>query len=355
MLRKIIVLTAFITAVLCSSTHSHAAVTNDNDGITIYEPLALADPEDSLVINEYKDTMLTYMNRSTALMHYNAAVGSDSMPMTGYNPFYNFIGVKYHIDSPKWLKYVLFVFHRRVVKGDADLSMPVRIYRCDSATGLPAGTPLNTTYMRSDSIKPNYDPNNTKYTWLRLTDSVVVSGNFAVAYQSFNGTTEYDYTTLYTNRQGDGRSENSSFVITNDGKTEAPLYLSDFWKGKGFKMADGNPPDVDVMIIPVFSSGYLGVDDGGSAFSAGGFRLKSVNPNPSNGKVIFDVAVERQTGLTLSIIDSEGRLVQSIYKQNLSPDEYRFEFDLNANCSGSYFYTIVTDRTKFGGLLEIVK
>ena len=75
-----------------------------------------------------------------------------------------------------------------------------------------------------------------------------------------------------------------------------------------------------------------------------GYSLKQNYPNPFNPSTSVEFSIPERQFVSLKIYNILGEEVKSLVDQNLSPGNYRYDFDASALASGVYFYRLSSSR-----------
>ena len=75
---------------------------------------------------------------------------------------------------------------------------------------------------------------------------------------------------------------------------------------------------------------------------ANDFILKNPFPNPFNPKTAFNIEIEEEEVVNISIYDINGSLVESIFSGKLSKGIYNFSWSALHFSSGIYFIEVKT-------------
>lgn len=125
----------------------------------------------------------------------------------------------------------------------------------------------------------------------------------------------------------DGILEDGSFYFTLwDGKKE--LKVNPSWiKGQSLYKKDG------------FS--YLSLKE--SSIAPEKFELMSPFPNPFNNRTMIQFSIPEGNEITLTIIDMEGRVVEELIQEFMTPGRYSTEWDAKGLSSGIYMAQLKTE------------
>lgn len=309
-------------------------------------PVITGSDQGKLVL--FRDTLNDFVKESTGFTTYAVTIQGNTYPLTGWNPFYLFLGQKFNFVGSASVTEILFSAIGKQSIGTKVDSILGMVFAGEPTQGLPTSN-LGTSWIMFNEI----DTSSTApiYSSIKFTNPVPISGKFVTMLLTFNGTNEYDAVILYSNMQGNGKGQkNLCMVFNNDGNLNAINY-TDFWNQVGLKMQDGNPPDFDALIFPIVESG----GNVNNAITLNGFTLEKVSPNPANEYVDFNFNLEKHSNVYIDIVGLDGKILLSSEKQNCFPGDHKINFNLLNLSSGNYYYLIRTDFTKFGGKFSIVR
>lgn len=296
------------------------------------------------------DTLSTYFERSTGFSCYSFTSQGNTIILTGRNNYYYFIGSRYNNSKSLVIDEVLIAFFLKAFLGSNLDTIGVMVYNNDATYNLPTGTPIGMAYPNLDDFDTS--TTNLVFSPIKMAVPANINSNFSIMMLTNNGTNEYDAVALTTNVQGNGNNEKSIVVIVpNQQQQLVGTTLTDYFAQ--LQMPDGNPPNIDLMFIPIASGSPNDVNDNSIQFE--GISIKNVGANPATDYADFLVNIEKSTNLTLNIVNIRGQVVKSIERKDLQSGAYNFDFDLKDVPSGAYYYVVITDFTKFGGKFTIVK
>ncbi|MFH1050236.1 MAG: T9SS type A sorting domain-containing protein [bacterium] len=289
------------------------------------------------------DTITDYYERSTGFdMYFYRDQNQVVRPITGTNNVYHLIGVKYEIKAAGLLG-VLVAFGTKITTGDAD-SLDLLITSADDETGLPKSPILANTGFSVNDIDTNSKV--PVFTPIMLKESTPIDGKFTIMIKVWTQTNESDLVVVFSNLQGDGKKENTAFlgIVQEQGITS--VNFDEF----PVTMGDGNPPDFDLMILPIIEKEAVNSEE---YFSINNIKVSCIYPNPAVGKVKLKLFFNDESDVILDIFDVKGRMVQNLSYYNLSAGENILDMDLSKLNNGNYFYIIKTTNTSFAGKIVI--
>jgi hypothetical protein len=295
-----------------------------------------------------RDTLNQFVKGSTGFTTYAVTVQGNNYPLTGWNPFYYFLGQKFNLLGNGAVKEILFAAIGKQSIGTVEDSVLGLVYAGEPTQGLPTSN-LGSSWILFSKV----DTNSSKpvYTSIKFANPVPVTGKFVTMLVTFNGTNEYDAVILTSNLQGDGKGQKNLCMVFNNNGSLGAINFTDFWGQVGLKMQDGNPPDFDALIFPIVESGG-GVED---QIVLNGITLMNVSPNPANDLAVFNMNIEIPTDITIDIVGLDGKVLLSTTQENCQQGDQQITFELNSLVSGTYYYLIRTDETKFGGKFSVVR
>lgn len=296
------------------------------------------------------DTMNNFLNRSTGFTSYLIDIGGNITPLTGWNPGYLFIGQKCNINGNGKVTELLFAAQQKIQRGVSIDSIAGLIFSADQNNGLPTNA-LGAAKIAFDKIDTNID--HPVYTSIKFEKPIEVNTRFVSMLYTNNFTNEYDAVMLYTNFQGDGQNAKEACLIYMDMNNNLlASNFMDFWAALGVNMPDGNPPNFDVLIFPIVDDGTSGVESGQTI---SGITVKSISPQPANDFVTLELNLEKAGRVVIDLVDLSGNVVQTVSQENCASGGNTFRFNVSEVPSGTYYYLVRTNYTKFGGKLNVVK
>ena len=110
---------------------------------------------------------------------------------------------------------------------------------------------------------------------------------------------------------------------------------------------------VDFVIFPVVSvPNNLGIN----SVSKENLSLLAAYPNPTNTSININFSLSEASKVDIEIYDLTGKLVASVKGMNLFTEgKHLIPVDVNSFESGSYFYSISTDKAKMFSKFSVVK
>lgn len=99
---------------------------------------------------------------------------------------------------------------------------------------------------------------------------------------------------------------------------------------------------------PMPSANYLGIKTKKEIIPKG-IKINQIFPNPFNGSTNIKYEVQRESFVTIQILDSMGKFIELLQKDKLMPGKYETSWNgINNNsgnvCSGVYFCRVCTDE-----------
>lgn len=103
------------------------------------------------------------------------------------------------------------------------------------------------------------------------------------------------------------------------------------------------------------TGGQEGIVAGGLLPGNGGMTLDTY-PNPSNGPVYVEFTTDKNTLLTLEVIDMSGRVIETVFRQEADAGQrYRTEFDASGLPNGIYITKLTSDKEIKTGKVMITR
>lgn len=294
------------------------------------------------------DTLNQFVKNSTGFTSYAVTIQGNTYPLTGWNPYYFFLGQKFNISGTAKVSEILFAASGKALLGSNIDSIRGFVFAGEATQGLP------TSNLGGGWIMFNQIDTNSKvpvYSSIKFQDPVSVDTKFVTMLLTFNNTNEYDAVILYSNMQGDGKNQKNLCMVFNNNGSLSAINYTDFWGQVGLKMQDGNPPDYDALIFPIIQTGNSVTEN----LTINGLTINSISPNPASDFADFNLILDETTNISIDLVNVTGQTVLTFSKENCASGEHHFNLDLSNISSGSYYYLIRTNSTKFGGKLNIVK
>jgi len=300
------------------------------------------------------DTLTKYLDRSTFFRIYGITIQGQQFPLVGTNSIYYFAGQKFDLEAQQINKYkltgILIPLAINVFVGANNDTNRIWVYPTDGS-GNPSGNPIATGMLYlaesdSSSVKPLYN-----FASVERTEEVLAP-NFIVFVQTLNfDMAESDFVCIWANDQGDGMLESRSAILAWDSNNSTWVVAN--FANLQINMADGNPPDFDVLILPVIES--LDGTDVEEPISINGLTFEGLYPNPvkTNGTVKF--SCQENTELSIQLLDMNGRLVLDIHNGNVAAGQHVVDFDAAAVSSGTYMLAFRSGNNGFAVKTAIVR
>jgi hypothetical protein len=138
-----------------------------------------------------------------------------------------------------------------------------------------------------------------------------------------------------------------------DGVEIASLGTHEHWNNSNDKQYSRNlGTGQGIELIKTSPSTYL--ED--NVLQVSGFKLYPNYPNPFNPSTRIKYSLANDGIVNLSVYDVNGKLVESILKNEFKPSgEYEIEFNANQLSSGVYYYQLIVDsygKTRSGSLTQ---
>ena len=285
-------------------------------------------------IQAVSDTLTDAWDRKTGTAIYGITTNGQTLPLTGTNNMYLFLGEKFPNSNNITIDGMLMSFMLKNITADPD-SMIVLIYNLD-ANLTPSGTPIYSSKFTTDLI----DTNSVApiFTFIPVQSAQVTGSNgFVMYFQTYTGVTGYDFLAVFSTLQGDGAGENRACLLTVQ---NSQLVAANF-SALNLQMQDGNRPNFDIAMLPVVSSEGNGVNDP----VLNGLTLHGITPNPGNEHTTVNFAIDQSSDVSICLLSSDGREIMT-KSMKLDAGEHQIPLDINSLASGSYFVTIKTSKAK---------
>jgi hypothetical protein len=295
------------------------------------------------------DTLYQYLLRASGLTCYQFDYEGYTYPLTGTNPLFQFIGSEYSFYSAggSYFTGILLIYNDVLIQSKPDV-IPLILMSANS-NGVPDKL-INQYAFTSDLIK--IDPNKYVTTYLKFKDKQSVSGNFIIYIATLavdpDGVTSntIDIFALASNKEGDGKKEYR--INTGSYDNDGNLLF-----GKGLEKYFTSGGDFDLMVFPIIES--TGSSVGDEEFEIDGLKFKSISPNPLIDKAILSFNIDYYSYMVIKLIGVDGREIKTLFRNEVNPGENNISIDLSDVPTGDYFYSIITNRTKFAGKLSVAR
>ena len=239
-------------------------------------------------------------------------------------------------------------FGYNVQKGSYRDSVLIWAYQGDPKNqGAPTGVP----FAQGLALLDNAVADSTKpiFTYFKFATTGDLTKDFSIFIQTLNtNAVESDIISIYSNNQGDGKNEGRAmFMYVN---AQSKLVYARF-ASLTLKMDDGQPPNFDILLLPVLSP-LTSVDD---PITLNGLTLNPIHPNPVQNNAIVEFSNEIAGNIKLNLIDMNGVLVKSISDSQFDSGQHSISFDAGNIQSGTYLLTIQSACSSFALKINIVK
>jgi hypothetical protein len=298
------------------------------------------------------DTIKTFLNRSTKFNIYVVPINSVNWPLVGTNANYSFVGQRFNLNADQLNNFkltgVMIPFGNNIQKGSYRDTVLLWAYQGDPKNqGAPTGKPFAQGLMQlskadSNSAKP-------VFTYFKFDTTGDLTKDFSIFIQTLNiNAPESDIISIFSNNQGDGQNEGRAmFMYVN---AQSKLVYARF-ASLTLKMADGNPPNFDILLLPVLSP-LTSVD---SPITLNGLTLNPIHPNPMQNNASVDFSNERAGNIKLNLVDMNGVLVKTIADSQFDSGQHTLTFDASGIQNGLYILTIQSVSSNFALKINIVK
>lgn len=169
--------------------------------------------------------------------------------------------------------------------------------------------------------------------------SNAVNADFVVAmnYAGFNDTLG-----IVSNDNGDGLNEFRAKQMLGVGLGSGWVRANDIWT---------TGSNDDPMIIPIFECNSTGVAPakmGGKYLS-----LEPVFPNPATSTALLKYNLSQSLKTRITLWDVQGRTSFDSGVHRLAAGDHEVSFDVSDLPSGNYYYSIITEKERLSGKIEV--
>ncbi len=85
------------------------------------------------------------------------------------------------------------------------------------------------------------------------------------------------------------------------------------------------------------------------------FELDQNYPNPFNATTFIRFRIAKKQHYQLAIFDTKGKLVKTLFNQDMAPGHYHLPVDMNDVASGVYFYTLSSPARQLSQKMVLIK
>jgi hypothetical protein len=259
---------------------------------------------------------------------------------TGYLFGSNILGInevaqKYTVTGTASVSDVMFIANAASSSGTTTKVIS-NIYSQDATTKGP-GTVLGT------ASKPLINISADSYNTISYTTAVVVDNStfFATILSPPLGGATKDTLALLTTAYGCTSADSLAWI-----KTPSQWY--------SMKTFFGTPKDaVDFVIFPVVT---VPSSAGINSVTKENLSLLAAYPNPANTNININFSLSEPSKADVEIYDLTGKLIIAVKGTNsFAEGKHIIPIDINSLASGSYFYSINTDKAKIFSKFSVVK
>jgi len=293
------------------------------------------------------DTLKDYLNRSSGFAAYGININNQTYPMTGWNPLYHFLGSRSNISGEIKVTGFLAAYRQKMFVGNRQDTIYFRLY--PTQNNVPSGNVLAfgktlVTDIDTSTVAPVFTP-------MMFQQPAVVNTNFACLVSTFDNTQEYDLTVVYSNMNGDANGQTTPVVLIfqQNGSLVSATLAQLLAAASQNQIPD---PDFDLMILPIVDFELSGIND---EFTINGFTYKGLFPNPASSKSSFSFTTEFSADMKISLTGLNGGHIITLYEGYITPGGHTLELNFDDVPSGSYYFTLVAGKAKFGGKIIVNK
>ena len=302
------------------------------------------------------DTLTEYYERMTEPMLFGIKINDQTYPMIGTNPMYYFVGQKFFLTLNQLGNYrlggVLLPYALNYTKGNYQDTSLIWVYSIDAQGHIIGGLPVAKGKVLLADITDT-SITKVKFSYTKLDSSGILDNNFVFFVQTLNfDVNESDFVGFWSNNQGDGMGESRSAFLAWDNQNQNWV-TSDFSALQQIHMSDGNPPDFDVLILPVIEPAIPDKVD--EPVTINGLTFGGLAPNPLLENARLDFTLSKSTNLTVSLVSENGVLVKTIADGTFGAGKHLVEFNTQGLSSGSYLIMFRSALSSFAVKAIIVK
>jgi hypothetical protein len=217
--------------------------------------------------------------------------------------------------------------------------------------GLPTGEPA---VANGEMLLAEADSNSKEvvYSYAEMDSSGILNSGFVFLVQTrhFDGH-ETDFVALWASDQGDGNGESRSALLAWDNNNNRWMYAN--FSDLNLQMEDGNPPDFDILILPVIAPSVP--DDVDEPITVNGLTFDGLFPNPVKDYARLNFALETQSDLRIELVATNGALVKTIASDVFSSGSHTVEFSTADVPSGTYLIAFRSAESNFAVKIVVVK
>ncbi len=301
------------------------------------------------------DTLTEYYERMTEPRVFGINVNNQTYPMVGTNPIYYFVGQKFFLTNNQLGNYilggVLLPYALNYTSGNYQDTSIIWVYSIDAQGHIIGGSPVAKGKVLLADIT---DTSMTKvlFSYAKLDSSGILDNNFVLFVQTVNfDANETDFVAIWANNQGDGMGESRSAFLAWDNQNQH--WVAADFSALQIQMPDGNPPDFDVLLLPVIEPAIPDKVD--EPVTINGLTFGGLAPNPLQGDARLDFALSKSTNLTVSLVSENGVLVKTIADGTFGAGKHLVEFNTQGLSSGAYMLLFRSPLSSFAVKAVIVK
>ena len=305
-------------------------------------------------VAEDGDTLTEYYERKTNIRIFGVNINGQTYPLVGTNPVYYFAGQKFYLPDEQLGSYVmdgvLIPYGINFMLGTYKDTSLLWVYPIDEQ-GLPTNEPA---IARGMINLADADSNSTElvYTYQAMDSSGTLNSGFVFFVQTrhFDGN-ETDFVGIWSNDQGDGNGEKRSAFLAWDNNNSQWTYVN--FGDLQLTMPDGNPPDFDILILPVIAPNIPDAVD--EPVTINGLTYNGLFPNPVKDYARLDFALSKTENITIELVGTNGTLVKTLASKTFATGQHSIEFNTADVSAGSYLIVFRSASSSFAVKTVIVK
>ena len=311
-------------------------------------------PQNNMAVVDGSDTLTKYLDRMTTGRIFGITINEQTLPLVGTNTFLYFVGQKFDLTQEQIGNYkldgILIPYAINVTSGTHKDSSLIWVFQID-INGEPTGGSL---IAKGSVYLGDADSSSSKmiFTYVPMDSNGVLTTNFLVFLQTKDfDTEETDFVAIWANDQGDGKGEKRSAILAWDQNGQHWVYST--YGDLQIEMADGNPPDFDVLILPVLVPAIP--DDVSEPVTVNGLTFEGIFPNPVTTNARLSFSLNDNTRLAVDLLDINGALVKHITNSTFNAGSNFIEFTTDNIASGTYIIAFRSASSSFAVKMMISK
>lgn len=306
------------------------------------------------MVVEDSDTLTKYLDRMTTGRIFGIELDGRTYPLVGTNTFLYFVGQKFDLTQEQIGNYkldgILIPYAINFTAGTHKDSSLIWVFQID-INGEPTGGSL-LAYGSVYHGDADSSSSEMIFTYAPMDSNGVLTTNFLVFLQTRNfDAQETDFVAIWANDQGDGKGEKRSAILAWDQNSNRWVYSP--YGDLQIEMADHNPPDFDVLLLPVLVPNVP--DDVSGQITINGLTFEGLFPNPVETNARLDFSLNDNTPLTIDLLDAKGAFVKNITNNTFGAGEHSIDFSADDLASGVYMIVFRSAASSFAVKMMIAK